>query len=101
MRIQIHADNAAVKSRVEQLSRFYLTCLHGQLESIELGIDDILDPLGQALKRCRVSARLGQGDTLQFIEIQADLALAVSRALERASRTIRRRSALRRLVPTG
>lgn len=96
MRIQIHADCAKAKSQVQQLSRFYLTSLQGQLESIALSVDDILDPLGQALKRCRVSGRLGHGDTLEVTEIQADLALAVTRALERASRTIRLRSALQR-----
>lgn len=96
MHIQINADTPVVKNQVEQLSRFYLTGMQGQLESVELTIDDILDPLGGALTRCRFHGQLGPGDSLEVTEIQADLALAVTRALDRAARTARLRSVAQR-----
>jgi len=101
VRIQINADTPAVKHQVEQLSRFYLTGIQGQLESAELTVDDILDPLGQALTRCRFHGQLGLGDSLEVTEVQADLALAVTRTLDRAARTARLRSVMHRPARTA
>lgn len=91
MRVQIDADTKAHAAQVEQLLRFYLTVLDGDVEAIEIKLDAPPDPLGLTLYRCRVDLAFGMGRSLDIQETQASLALATTRALDRAVRTLRRR----------
>lgn len=91
MRVRIDAVTETCAARVEQLLRFYLTVLEGDVEAIEIALDAPPDPLGLTLYRCRVHLVLALGRTLDIEETQAGLELATTRALDRAVRTLRRR----------
>lgn len=98
MRVEISADSDAVADQVDQLSRFYLTGLEERVNSISVVVDGQRDPLGEQLVRCQVLGRLSHGESLVVVETQADAALAITRALDRTVRTLRRRSSLGRLA---
>jgi hypothetical protein len=93
MQAQVHAPNAAMTEQVEQLLRFYLTGLEEHVVSIAIKVETTRDPLGNALLHCAVHARLGCEGELCIDEIQSDLLLAMTRALDRCVRTLRRRGA--------
>jgi hypothetical protein len=92
VRIRVNAVSRADCAQVEQLLRFYLNVLEEDVDSIEIALDAPRDALGVALQRCRLSLRLAAGDALDLEETQADLVLAVTRAMDRATRTVRRRT---------
>ena len=96
MQIQVHAHNDAVFEQVGQLLGFYLSGLEGETGRIDIVTDSSLDRLGAHLYRCHVCIRSGYGWQSEIEETQPDLALAITRALDRSSRTIRRRLRLRR-----
>lgn len=93
MRVQIYADTDAAAAQVDQLSRFYLTGLEDAVGSVSVVVDDRRDALDRPLVRCRVIGHLSRGERLEVVEVQADLVLAITRALDRAVRTLRRRRA--------
>jgi hypothetical protein len=98
MRVQISADTEAAAAQVDQLSRFYLTGLEDAAGTISVVVDDRRDALGKQLVRCRVIGHLGRDERLEVVEVQADLVLAITRALDRAVRALRRRGARGRLA---
>jgi hypothetical protein len=98
MRVQISADSAAVAGQVDQLSRFYLTGLEEGVVSISIVVARRRDPLGKPLVRCQVLGRPSHGESIEVVETQADPVLAITRALDRTVRTLRRRGSLGRLA---
>ena len=98
MRLQISADSDAVSGQVDQLSRFYLTGLEEGVVSISIVVARRRDPLGKPLVRCEVLGCLSHGESIEVVETQADLVLAITRALDRTVRTVRRRVSLARLA---
>jgi hypothetical protein len=98
MRVEISADNDAIADQVDQLSRFYLVGLEESVDSISVVVDEQRDTLGKPLLRCRVLGRLSHGEPLEVVETQADTVLAITRALDRTVRTLRRRCTLSRLA---
>jgi len=98
MYVRVNASDADVARQVEKVMQFYLTSVADDVESIAVTIDDVSGRLGSSLKRCRVDGTLFAGETVEVVETQADLILAVTRAMDRCVRTIRRRQSLHRLV---
>lgn len=96
MQIQVHAHSDAVFEQVSQLLGFYLSGLEGEVGRIDIVTDSSLGRLGAHLYRCHVCIRSGYGWRSEIEETQPDLALAITRALDRSSRTIHRRLKLRR-----
>lgn len=95
MQMQVQADSDEVVEQVTQLLRFYLAGLEGDVDRIDIVVDSTLDRLGVRLYVCRVGIRSGHVWRLDLEEVQADLALAVTRALDRSVRALRRRLTLR------
>ncbi len=98
MRVDISADSDAVADQVDQLSRFYLVGLEESVDAISVVVDELCDPLGEPLVRCRVFGRSSHGEPLEVVETQADPVLAITRALDRTVRALRRRGSLGRLA---
>jgi hypothetical protein len=97
LEVRVHASDDALAGQVEQMLGFYLTGLDGQLDELFVRVEATRDPLGGPLVQCQVIAAAGRGDELVIEETQADLLRALTRALDRCVRTLRRRSASGRL----
>jgi hypothetical protein len=90
MQIHVNAPSDEVTGQVRQLLLFYLTGLEGQVERIAIDVDRFRDRLDTPLHLCSVSAA-SCGREFRVDEIQGDLVLAITRALDRTVRTLRRR----------
>lgn len=91
MQSRIKATDDATARRVEQALQFYLSGLEDQVERLDLAVQPVSDPLGNALHRCTIVAGLVHGGVLELEETQGDMLLAVNRILDRSVRTLRRR----------
>lgn len=91
MHAQIETTHDVGRKRVMQLLRYSLNGHREDIEHMQLNIATIRDSLGMKLHRCRLRATLRHGPQIEIEDVQARLDLAVTRALERCVRTIRRR----------
>jgi hypothetical protein len=96
MQIQVDAHSDEVVEQAGQLLSFYLANLEGEVDRIDIAIESSTDRVGMPLHRCRVRIRTGYGWRSEVEEIQSDLLPAITRALDRSVRTMRRRLKLRR-----
>jgi hypothetical protein len=91
MRVRINTDDDVMAAHVDQLLRFYLIGLDGEVAAVTITVSiSACEPLQEPRYRCQVNAALMRGRALEVEEAQADLALAVTRALARSVRTLRR-----------
>jgi hypothetical protein len=97
MEVRVHTPDDALAGQVEQMLRFYLTGLDGQIDELFVRVESTRDTLGAPLVQCQVIASAGRGGELVIEETQSDLVRALTRALDRCVRTLRRRSATGRL----
>jgi hypothetical protein len=95
--VSIKATDVNLVGRVEKLLDFYLTGLAGEVRQVRVSVDDVTDQLGVSLKRCQIDGDLVHGGKVVIVETQSDLNLAITRALDRCVRTIRRRQTRQRL----
>lgn len=91
--VTIKAADAAVARQVEKILAYYLTGVATDVSQIRVTIDEVSDPLGVSLMRCQIDGDLVNAAGLSIVETQSSLNLAITRALERCVRTIRRRQA--------
>lgn len=96
MQVRVHAQSDEVVEQVGQLLSFYRSGLEGEVDRIDIVVDSGPDRLGARLYRCHVGIRSGCGWRSDIEETQSDLAPAITRALDRSIRTLRRRFMLRR-----
>jgi hypothetical protein len=97
MQTQVTAETDAMARQVRQLLDFYLTGIAEDLHRIDITVRSLDDPLGRRLFHCHLRAAPWRGQPLEIDEQQADLVLAVTRVLDRCSRTLRRRQYRQRL----
>ncbi len=76
-----------VKDRINYLfgSRF------NQIQKITVRLNDVNGPRGGMDKRCQVKVTLPRLNQIVIDDVQADLYVAIFRAMDRASRTVNRR----------
>ena len=91
MHIYIETTDDVRRERVMQLLRYSLNGNRKDIESLQLRVATIRNPLGTKLHRCRLRALLPRGAPIEVEDVQLRLDLAVTRALERCVRTVRRR----------
>ena len=91
MRVRIETTNDTAAAQVRRMLRFTLSAMADEVKSVRVVVDDVRDPLGAKLNRCRAELNPWQGEPIAVEEVQSGLELAVSRALERTLRTVRRR----------
>lgn len=90
MQIHVKGPSDDLTDQVRQLLLYYLTSLEGRVESIAIEVDRLRDRLDTPLYRCSVSAA-ACGREFRVDEVQGDPALAITRALDRTVRALRRR----------
>lgn len=98
MQVQVKAESEAMAEQVRQLLDFYLTGLAADLHRVDITLTSLRDPLGHKLFHCRLRAVPSRGQPLDIDERQADLLLAITRMLDRCSRTLRRRQYRQQLM---
>jgi ribosome-associated translation inhibitor RaiA len=95
MRIDIHARNFsltdALRSHAERRLRFALTCCNDHIQRIVLRLSDINGPRGGVDKRCHLQVVLDGMPDVVIVDIEADLYVAIDRAVDRAGRTVVRK----------
>ena len=91
MQIHIDTEDTQERERIVNLLRYALSSQREHIDRVHLSLTPVYDALGTRLHHCRVRAALRDGRCIEVQEIQSSCALAVTRALERCSRTIQRR----------
>jgi hypothetical protein len=91
MHVHLETTDDVGRERVTQLLQYSLNGQRKDIESLQLSVATIQDPLGTTLHRCRLRALLRHGPPIEVEDVQSRLDLAVTRALERCVRTIQRR----------
>ena len=92
MRIRIDAANEVVTERMQRLLRFSLASVADEIDEAAVAIVYIHDALGMPLIRCCIELRLlSEAPSIAVEDVQSTEHLAVSRALDKALRTLRRR----------
>jgi hypothetical protein len=97
MQVRINAASDPMAERVEKVLHYYLSELDERLESLDIEVGPSRDALRMPLFRCDVYAVPLRGEGLFVHETQGDLVLAITRALDRTARAVRRRQAIRQL----
>ena len=95
MQIEIHARKfpltQALRGHIERRLRFALIARYDQIRRILVRLSGINGSRGGNGKCCQIQVLLpGQADVV-IADIQSDLYVAISRAADRASRTVTRR----------
>jgi hypothetical protein len=91
MHVHLETTHDVGRERVTQLLQYSLNGHREDIDSMQLSVATIQDPLGTKLHRCRLRALLRHGPPIEVEEVQSRLDLTVTRALERCVRTIQRR----------
>ena len=95
MQIEIHARNfsltQSLRSHIERRLDFAFSTRYDQIGRILVRLSDVNGRRGGNDKRCQIQVSLpGQADVV-IEDIQTNLYVAISRAADRASRTVTRR----------
>lgn len=102
MQIQIHTHQfdltEAIEQHIEQKVAFALGWSPEGLKKIQFRLADINGPRGGIDKSCQVILTFKGKKNLIVEDVQADLYLAIDRALERVSRSLARQLARHREI---
>jgi len=105
MRIDIQARNFPLtdtqRSHAERRLRFSLTCCDDRIRRVVMRLSDINGPRGGADKRCHLQLVLAGLPDVVVEDTEADLYVAVDRAVDRAGRTLLRRIDRQQAAPAG
>lgn len=103
MNIQIQAQDFPLTAELQEhvQRRIAYALNHGRdlVARIIVRLTDVNGPRGGKDKRCSIELRLKGAPTLTIEDTEADLTIAIDRAIERAGRTLDRRLARRREIP--
>ncbi|MFQ5642411.1 MAG: HPF/RaiA family ribosome-associated protein [Thiogranum sp.] len=95
MQIDIQALNFpltdALRSHAERRLRFALFCCDEHIQRVAMRLSDINGPRGGEDKRCHLQVVLAGMPDVVIEDIEADLYVAITRAVDRAGRTVVRK----------
>ena len=95
MKIDIQARDftltTALENHVKDRINYLFASRTEHIQSISVRLSDINGPRGGIDKQCRVRVKLPRLNEIVVDDVQADLYVAISRAMDRASRTVNRR----------
>jgi len=89
--MHVHIDTTEDRERIVRLMQYSLNGCREDIDSIQLSLVTVEDALGGRLRRCRLRLAPRYNKEIEVEEVQADLDLAVNRALERSKRILQRR----------
>ncbi|MEJ2214048.1 MAG: HPF/RaiA family ribosome-associated protein [Gammaproteobacteria bacterium] len=95
MKLDIQARDFSLTDSIQTYVKERINYLFGarydQIQRITVRLGDVNGPRGGVDKRCRVKITLPRLNEIVIEDVQTDLYVAISRAMERASRTVIRR----------
>lgn len=95
MRIDIHSSKftltESLRGHIERRIQFALNWAYHKLPRIHLRLDDVNGPRNGVDKVCRIQIPVAGGKPVVIEEVQADMYVAIDRAIERAAQTMSRR----------
>ena len=81
----------SIQTYVKERINYLFSTRYDQIQRITVRLGDVNGPRGGEDKRCRVKITLPRLNEIVIEDVQANLYVAISRAMERASRTVNRR----------
>ena len=95
MRIEIRTGKFSLtdglREHIEHRVQFALSWADQHLHKISLNLNDINGPKGGADKSCRIQIPVAGGKTIVVEEVQADLYIAIDRAIRRRENELKRK----------
>jgi putative sigma-54 modulation protein len=95
MRIDIHSSKfeltESLRDYIERRVQFAFNWAYDKLPQVHFRLNDVNGPKGGVDKVCRIQIPIAGANPVVVEEIQADMYVAIDRAVERASRTMSRR----------
>ncbi len=95
MQINVHARGfamtTAIESHLQRQLRFAFDHLDNRVRRVSVRLSDINGQRGGIDKRCQLQVKLADSSEVVIADVQPDLYLAVSRAVERAAGSVTRR----------
>ena len=95
MRIDIHVSQfeltEALREHTEKRIKFALSWAQQHLRKVSVRLSDINGPRGGADKSCRIQIPLTGNKDIVVEDVEADLYVAIDRAIERAARVVGRK----------
>lgn len=82
---------AAIEAHLRRQLRFAFDHLHNRVRRVFVRLSDINGQRGGIDKRCQLQVRLADSSDVVIADVQQDLYLAMSRAVERAAGAVSRR----------
>ena len=79
-----------LRAHAERRLGFALARFGTRLASVTLRMDDVNGPRGGADKRCQVVVGLARKGEVRIVELDGDLYVAISRAVDRVERAVAR-----------
>ena len=81
----------ALRNHAERRLRFALTCCNDHIQHVVMRLSDINGPRGGKDKRCHLRVVLASLPDVVIEDIEANLYVAIDRAVDRARRTVVRK----------
>ncbi len=81
----------ALRNHAERRLRFALTCCKDHIQRVVVRLSDTNGPRGGIDKHCHVQVVVAGTSDVVIEDTEADLYLAINRAMERAGRTLSRK----------
>jgi len=81
----------AIQTYIKNRINYQFGSRFDQIQRITVRVSDVNGPRGGVDKRCKITVVLPHINKIVIEDVQADLYVAINRAMDRASRTVNRR----------
>ena len=91
MRITIDCTDEETSERIRDLLHYNLATSVAEISNVRISVSQEMDSFGSRLVRCRMLTQLRSHENIAIDELQSSAEMALTRAIERTSRTLQRR----------
>jgi hypothetical protein len=91
MRIMIDCKDDETTQRIRDLLNYNLASSNADIRNVRISVRQERDPFGSRLVRCRMLTQLVSDENIAIEEVQSSGEVALTRAIDRTSRTLQRR----------
>ncbi|MEJ2309921.1 MAG: hypothetical protein P8Z31_07900 [Gammaproteobacteria bacterium] len=91
MRIMIDCADDETTERIRDLLNYNLATSNAEIKNVRISVRQEKDPSGNRLVRCRMLTQLTSDENIAIEEVQSSGEVALTRTIDRTSRTLQRR----------
>lgn len=91
MRIMIDCTDDETTERIRDLLNYSLATSNADIRNVRISVRPERDHFGSRLVRCRMLTQLVSDENIAIEEVQSSGEVALTRAIDRTSRTLQRR----------